>query len=189
MSYDSARGVTCLFGGDVPSAPPPLNGETWIYTDPNCDILITEQPVSPQVCQGTTISLHVEATGPGPDTPNYQWRKFGEIIHDTDELFGTNSSTLVFGHANPIDSAAYDCVVTLSVCTATSDQGWLSVYETDSADGNADGLINARDIQPFLDALTNFAPVSPTLCAYDLTGEGIVNLDDLAPFVNRLLAQ
>ena len=53
--------------------------------------------------------------------------------------------------------------------------------------GKCCGQVDVRDVQPFVDALMNSAPVSAVLCAYDLTGEGIVNLDDLPAFVDRLL--
>ena len=39
----------------------------------------------------------------------------------------------------------------------------------------------------FISVLVNFEPVSTTRCAYELTGDGIVDEADIAPFVTRLL--
>ena len=147
---------------------------------------ITQQPLSPAICDGGMFSLHVAASGNG--LLSYQWQKAGVDLNDTSDRFGTQTDTLVFTDAHVSEAGFYDCVVKLNGCTQeTSDWSHLSIYPTGSADGNADGLLDARDIQPFVSALVNFAPVSVTLCAYDLNADGIVNLDDLPPFVNRLL--
>jgi hypothetical protein len=36
--------------------------------------------------------------------------------------------------------------------------------------------------------IVNCEPVSAALCGYDLNGDGVVSIDDLGPFVERLLA-
>ncbi|HUN80924.1 MAG TPA: immunoglobulin domain-containing protein, partial [Phycisphaerae bacterium] len=149
---------------------------------------IAQGPASPLVCEGGVVSLQVTASGEGK--LSYQWQKSGHNLTDSSSLLGTQTDTLVVAHAQLSDSGVYTCVVTLDGCAQhTTDGATLTVFGGNSADGNQDGLIDARDIQPFIDAITNFAPVSAQLCAYDLTSEGIVNLDDLPPFVTRLLAQ
>ena len=148
--------------------------------------LFIEQPSSPAVCANSTLSLHASATGDG--ALHYQWQKTGQDLADSTDVFGTQTDTLVFARAQPADSGSYTCVVKLNNCTqTTSNAATLNVFAGGSADGNADGIVDARDVQPFVDALTSFAPVSGTLCAYDLTGEGVVNLDDVPLFVARLL--
>lgn len=149
---------------------------------------ITQHPSSPSICQGSTISLRSTAIGDG--TLSYQWRKNGVDLPDDEDTFGTQSNTLVFAHAAASDAGPYECIVKLNNCTqATSNTATLSVFPTNTADGNLDGHTDARDIAVFVDALVNFAPVSAPLCAYDLTSEGIVNPDDIPPFVTRLLAE
>ncbi|MBI5764206.1 MAG: hypothetical protein HZA51_11835 [Planctomycetes bacterium] len=170
-----------------------FNGEqdVWFLRigDYPCLGLITQQPASPSVCQGSTVSLHASAD-PRGSTVTYQWRKNGTPLADSDAILGAQSPTLVFLHAQPAETGDYDCYVKLPDCGAEiSHTATLTVFPTNTADGNLDGLTDARDIAPFVDSLVNFAPVSAASCAYDLTGEGIVNTDDIAPFVARLLSE
>ncbi len=149
---------------------------------------ITQHPASPAVCQGSAISIRSTATGDG--ALSYQWRKSGTDLTDDDDTFGTQTNTLVFAHAAASDAGSYDCLVKLNDCTeATSNTATLAVFPTNTADGNLDGLTDGQDIAILAGALTNFAPVSAPLCAFDLTGEGIVNTDDIPPFVTRLLTE
>ncbi|MEK6643413.1 MAG: immunoglobulin domain-containing protein [Planctomycetota bacterium] len=148
---------------------------------------ITQQPPSPIVCQNSSVSLRATAIGDG--TLSYQWQKSGLDLTDTPDIFGTQSNTLVFAHAQPTDSDPYTCVVKLNDCTqTTSKPATLTIHPTGSADLNNDKTTNALDIAPFIAALINHDPVSAALCAADLTGEGIVNDADISPFVTRLLA-
>lgn len=179
MTYDTARGRTVAFGDDNEQG-----DETWVYGDPPCPNLIADAPVSPLVCQNSAVSLRTIA----PGATSFKWQKLGVNLADAPTMLGTQTDTLVFTQVQPTDSGAYHCVVKLDGCgTSISNAGTLTVFPTGSADGNADGLLDARDIQPFVDQIVNFAPVSPTLCAYDLTGDGVVDLADLDAFVARLL--
>jgi len=184
MTYDKTRQLTVLFGGY--NSLSQYLAETWELGPSGTAPAITQDPDSPVICRNSTVSLHAAATGDG--TLSYQWQKSGVDLADSASLFGTQTETLVFAHAQPADAGPYACVVKLNNCTqATTNIATLTVYPGGSADGNQDGTVDARDIQPFIDAIVNFAPVSAQLCTYDLTGEGIVDLNDLAPFVSRLL--
>lgn len=152
-----------------------------------CQGLVAEQPSSPSVCAGSSVSLQTSAT-PRGGSITYQWRKDGANLADSANIIGTQSPTLVFLNTQPADSGYYECLLKLEGCGAEmTNTAKLTVYPTNSADGNNDGQVNAKDIQPFINAFVNFAPVSAQLCVYDLTGEGIVDLSDVAPFVARLL--
>ena len=168
-----------------------FNGEqdVWFLRigDYPCLGLITSQPASPSVCQGSTVSLRA-AADPRGGSITYQWRKNGTPLADSADTLGTQSPTLVFLHAQPADTGDYDCYVKLADCGADiSHKATLTVFPTGSADLNNDQSVNALDIAPFIAALINHDPVSPSLCAADLTGEGIVSDADIPPFVTRLL--
>jgi len=183
MAYDSSIAKVMLYGGYGTSS---FNDYEWYYGDPDCLGLISVQPGSPQICQNSAVSAHISA----PGATSYQWQKLGVNLTDTSTMLGTQTDTLVFTQAQPSDSGPYHCVIKLTGCgTAISDAAMLTVYPTASADGNTDGHTDALDIPAFISALVNHDAVSSTVCAYDLTADGIVNLDDLAPFVSRLLGQ
>lgn len=147
---------------------------------------ISQSPASPHVCENSVISLHVDATGEG--TLTYQWQKNGAALADDEDTFGTQLNTLVFAHAQPSDTGHYDCVVKLNDCTqTTSNAAILTVYPTGSGDGNGDKLADSRDIQSFIDALINHDPVGSSLCAFDFTAEGQVDLADIPGFTQKLL--
>ncbi|MBI5762066.1 MAG: immunoglobulin domain-containing protein [Planctomycetes bacterium] len=192
MVFDDAQDRVVMFGGrriydGVDRNYVSLN-DTWELAPTGPSPTITQHPASPTVCQGSTISLRSTATGDG--SLSYRWRKNGVPMTDDEDTFGTQTPTLAFTHAAASDAGTYDCLVKLNDCTqATSNTATLSVFPTNTADGNLDGHTDARDIAVFVDALVNFAPVSAPLCANDLTGEGIVNPDDIPPFVTRLLAE
>ncbi|MBI5761984.1 MAG: immunoglobulin domain-containing protein [Planctomycetes bacterium] len=147
---------------------------------------ITQHPASPSVCVGSAISLRATAAGDG--ALSYRWRKSGVELVDGGEMMGAQTNTLVFVHAGVGDAGEYDCVVKLNDCTqATSNVATLTVYPTNTADGNGDGVVDGRDVQGMVDALVGFSPVSAGLCAYELNGDGIVNEADVAGFVGRAL--
>ncbi|MBI5762671.1 MAG: immunoglobulin domain-containing protein [Planctomycetes bacterium] len=148
--------------------------------------IIQTEPASPSVCSGSSVSLHTEAVGSGSLV--YQWRKDGVNLQDTPAVWGTQSPTLVFAEVTPADSGQYECTVILDDCGRTrTNKSTLTVFATGSADGNADGLADGKDIPIFVKSLTDFAPVSQSLCAFDMNSDGILSLADLDPFVSRLL--
>lgn len=147
---------------------------------------IFQQPASPSVCAGSSVSLRTTATGDG--VLSYRWRKSGVELVDGGEVMGTQTNTLVFVHAGVGDAGEYDCVVKLNDCTqATSNIATLTVYPTNTADGNGDAVVDGRDVQGMVDALVGLSPVSAALCAYELNGDGIVSEADVDAFVGRVL--
>ncbi|MFN0010144.1 MAG: hypothetical protein ACKVS8_00720 [Phycisphaerales bacterium] len=57
----------------------------------------------------------------------------------------------MIANAQPTDSAGYDCVVTSSCGTATSDIAYLTVIAScESIDYNGDGFVNPDDLGDFI---------------------------------------
>jgi hypothetical protein len=80
---------------------------------------ITTNPGQRIVCAGGSATFTVAASGSDPLT--YQWRK------DTVNLGGTNSSSLTISPASVNDAGSYDCVITNSCGSATSNPANLIV--------------------------------------------------------------
>ena len=76
--------------------------------------LITAEPVNETICPGSSATFSVTATGTAP--LSYQWRKNGKAIS------GATESSYVTGVAG-----SYDCVVSNSCGTATSEIAALTV--------------------------------------------------------------
>ncbi|MCK0124950.1 T9SS type A sorting domain-containing protein [Gelidibacter sp. F2691] len=74
----------------------------------NEDIEITNQPISQEICEGTSTSLSVAATGTGL---SYQWRKGGKSISNGGNITGATTNTLTFTNATEGNSGSYDVVV------------------------------------------------------------------------------
>lgn len=88
--------------------------------------LITQQPVSADVCEEGTIMLSVTASG---TSLTYQWRRGTTDLVDNGRISGANSATLVIEDAEPGDIGTdYNCVVTASgSCSTISDDAAVSV--------------------------------------------------------------
>lgn len=83
--------------------------------------------------------------------------------------------------------------------------GWINLESVDptkfvslslaatptSCDVNWDGSINGLDVQPFVDALLMMEAGWSAHCAGDveMTMDGVIDYDDVAPFVNCLISQ
>ncbi|MBS0195283.1 MAG: immunoglobulin domain-containing protein [Planctomycetes bacterium] len=106
--YDCVITNTC---GSVTSNGASLN----VNTAPS----ISGQPVAAAVCDGSPASFSVSASG--TPTPTYQWRK------NTINIGGATSSTYSIGAVAAGDAATYDCVVTNSCGTVTSNGASLTV--------------------------------------------------------------
>jgi hypothetical protein len=93
--------------------------------------VITTQPASQTVTEGSSVSFTVVATG--DPAPSYQWRKDGVNIANA------TSSTYSIASATPSDAGSYTVVVSNSQGTVTSNtatltvnaaqQGWTATYE------------------------------------------------------------
>ncbi|WP_228488791.1 HYR domain-containing protein [Prolixibacter sp. SD074] len=83
----------------------------------NSSISITEQPVAQEVCEGSTATFTVVASG----ATSYQWRK------NSVDISSATSSTLSISNATSSDEAVYDCVISDGVGTVYSDAVSLTV--------------------------------------------------------------
>jgi hypothetical protein len=57
----------------------------------------------------------------------------------------------------------------------------------DPCDVNCDGVIDAYDIEPFIDLLVGPNPTPCSPCAADANGDSVVDAFDIEPFVNCLI--
>lgn len=80
------------------------------------------------------------------------------------------------------------CALTNSCGTATSNVAVLSVHPTGSGDGNGSGAADGLDIPQFVNILTNGGVPGASYCAYEMTGDGVVNQGDLPGFVGLLVS-
>jgi hypothetical protein len=145
---------------------------------------VATQPVPVAACASGSVTFSVAASGSVPFT--YAWRKGGMPINTAINPSAA-TATLSLTNVSAADAGSYDCVVSNLCSGVTSDAATLTVFATGGGDGNIDGSTNGRDIQGFVNALFGGGPVSQGYCAYDLNGDGVVNLVDLSPFVGALL--
>lgn len=86
---------------------------------------ITEQPTDQVVEEGEFVFFSISADA---ILPQYQWRKDGAELSDTDRIFGSNSEVLLILDVQPGDAGSYDCVVTDGFgCMNTSDAATLTI--------------------------------------------------------------
>jgi len=81
--------------------------------------LITDDPDSQAICEGSAAIFTVSASGTAP--LSYQWRKDGTNIP------GATGSSYTINPVAPFDAGRYDCVVTNTCGSATSDAATLAI--------------------------------------------------------------
>ncbi|MFN7944988.1 MAG: family 16 glycosylhydrolase [Blastocatellia bacterium] len=86
---------------------------------------ITQHPVSQSVCNNSSVSLSVTATGTTP--LSYQWRKGGINLSNGGAVSGATTATLTINPFTSAEAGSYDCVVTNTAGTATSNAATLTV--------------------------------------------------------------
>ncbi len=64
---------------------------------------------------------------------------------------------------------------------------WAIASPCDPCDANCDGVIDAYDIEPFIDLLVGANPVRCSSCAGDTNGDGVIDAFDIEPFVNCVI--
>ena len=138
--------------------------------------VITAQPASQDVEPGDLVFFVVGADG---ILLEYQWRKDGVDLADTERIFGTNTPGLIIFEVVPGDAGSYDCVVTdfFGAC-ATSNAAELTVTDPCPADFDGDGAVGAFDLA-FLLGAWGLCP-DPEACPADLNNDGSVGAFDLA---------
>ena len=135
--------------------------------------VITAQPVSQEVAPGDLVFFSVQADGV---LLEYQWRKDGVDLGDTERIFGTNTPGLIIFEVVPVDAGSYDCVVTdfFGAC-ATSNGAELTVTDPCPADFDGSGAVGPFDLAILLG---HWGP-NPKHPA-DLNDDDIIDAADLA---------
>ena len=140
--------------------------------------LITEHPEDQVVEEGEFAFFLV---GDDLFLPQYQWRKDGEELTDTERIFGSTDPLLLIVDVQFEDVGQYDCVVTDlgTDCFATSDAATLTVIAACPADLTDDGAVSAADLAQLLAAWG----ANPGHAA-DFNDDGDVDAADLAELLS-----
>ncbi len=152
---------------------------------------IAQQPSSlGDVCATPTVSFHMfPASGYGG--LEYQWRKNGTAINNgptgTGSTIGTNGVSFNIFNPGPADSGSYDCILSNACGSDTSAAASVTIFASGSGDGDANGLIDGRDIAGFNAAIISAGPASAAYCVYDMNHDGTVNAADKAILIAQLL--
>lgn len=139
---------------------------------------ITQHPQSTAACTGATVTFTITVSG---GNPSYQWRKDGNNIPSA-----TNSSYQLTG-ITLADQGSYDCVVTDTCGSTTSNAATLTVGL--KGDANCDGSVNNFDIDAFVFGLVEgeaaWSALYPCdfLCSLDVNNDGNVDNFDIDLFV------
>lgn len=150
-------------------------------------------PFNANTCVGgtATYSTVVIPLNGGPYL--YQWRRnlvplLNGPTGSGSVISGANAATLNIANTSPADAANYDCIITTPGCgTIFSATAGLATFPGGSGDGNLSGQADAADIQGFVNILINGGAPSPGYCAYDMNGDGVVDLNDWPAFLASLL--
>ena len=94
----------------------------------NASTAITGQPVASQtICEGDSASMTVAAAG---TSLSYQWRKGGTPLSNGGHYGNVTTPTLDISMSDPNDNGSYDCVVSGTCGTLTSNASSLTVSPT-----------------------------------------------------------
>lgn len=137
-------------------------------------------PSSPTACVGESVTIY--AAMPGPDPTQFQWRRNGQPFGSP-----TTNGILVINNVSTTESGTYDCLITGSCGTVTSSSINLSVLAVGTGDGNNDGTANGLDITLMVHSLIDGESGSMNRCAFDMNNDSVVNMADVAPFIEFLL--
>jgi hypothetical protein len=112
-----------LAGENEPDANPPDNTAS-ATAQVNDRVLITTQPASQTVTNGTSATFSVVASGTG--TLLYQWQWYGT------NLAGRTASSLTLANVQTVNAGPYDVIVQDSISYAISSNAFLTVLVTPS---------------------------------------------------------
>ncbi len=150
---------------------------------------IIGHPASTTAAVGGTASFSVTATGDGL---SFRWRKGGNELSDGGPISGALTATLSINPVALGDAGDYDCVVTNTCGSQTSNAATLTVGSPFvTGDTNCDGVVNFDDIDPFVVALSGQPGYEATYpgCRWlnaDCDLDGDVDFDDIDAFVALL---
>ncbi len=108
---------------------------------------IVQQPVSGPACSAATTTLTVDASGSAPLT--FQWRH-DSIPIDVTANPSAATATLSLLHAGAPDAGDYDCIITNSCGSITSDAASVAVCIANCDCSAAAPMLTANDFQCFL---------------------------------------
>lgn len=158
-----------------------VTSNTASLTIPSGPPSFLSSPMSLDICAGQ--ELFIGGFAVSNPSPTYQWMKNGQPIP------GATSPDLDIVVAAAGDSGVYVLVAMNGCYSASSDPATVNVF-ANGGDGNLDTKTNGLDVPGFIAALTDWdGNYTAPYCAYDLNADAYVDLGDLGPFVNLLLAQ
>jgi hypothetical protein len=165
MAYDEARGELVLFGGSDTT----VRADTWVLPSP---LGVIQSPQSVQTCVSSNVTYTVHAVGPG--SLSFAWRK-DTIAIDTLANPSAATATLTLNNVQSADAGSYDCIVTNSCGSVTSNAATLTVC---AGDINCDESVNFGDFLAFFNCYDTETP-----CA-DIDGNPGVDFGDFLAFFN-----
>ncbi|MCC7389311.1 MAG: immunoglobulin domain-containing protein [Phycisphaerales bacterium] len=169
MCFDSSRSRVVVQGGFGPGE----LRDTW-----ECRALeaptITDDPDSQTVDAGATLVLSAGADGSEPRS--FRWFHDGIPLSDGGRVSGAGTPTLTTVDVRLSDAGDYTLAVTNPCGAAESDSAIVSVVCT--ADMNADGVIDTRDVLQFLLHYASGDGIA------DYNHDGTVNTLDFLAFLN-----
>ncbi|MCB9852596.1 MAG: immunoglobulin domain-containing protein [Phycisphaerales bacterium] len=165
---------------EVTNACGPVFSSTAVLTVHTLPV-VTIDPAGRGACEGGAVTFSVSAAG--DPAPSYQWR------HGGADIGGATAALLTINPIALMDAGAYDVVVTNTCGSDTSAVAMLTVFETHSGDVNADSRVDGADIQMFVNEIMNPGEPSAVFCAADMDLNGLLDVDDVALFVNALLGE
>ncbi|GEM_PF-3489151 len=146
--------------------------------------VINSEPADLTACASTDVEFSFGISS--ASMVDYLWQKDGNPIDG--ELNPTAlTATLTIVDAQPGDVGTYNCVASNDCGQRVSRSATLSVFSVATGDGNADGLVDGRDVQAFVEFLLGNVAASPGYCALDFDADGVVSLADAPLFVSLLL--
>ncbi|XVJ60598.1 MAG: PKD domain-containing protein [Tepidisphaera sp.] len=134
---------------------------------------ISQQPQDAQGCVGSSVTFSARATGPGPIS--YAWRHNGMFIT------GATSRNLTLNDLVAGDAGTYDCVVTNTCGSVTTEQALLTIGNCCPADFNDDGFVDFFDYDAYV-ACFEGAGCPPGRTA-DMNGDDFVDFFDYDAYV------
>ncbi len=135
---------------------------------------IASNPVSQINCGHGSASFTVVPAG--TPTFSYQWRRGTTPLANDAHITGATDATLVINPVGPADvDAAYNCVVTTVLGSATSANAGLAIC---SADFDCTGFVDTEDYDAFVHAFEVGSG------AADIDYSGFVDIEDFTAFVN-----
>jgi hypothetical protein len=194
MVYETGIGKSVLFGGDTGSG---FLNDTWELSSQTAPTIQVQPQNTPLTCPGVAITFGISVSGSQPLT--YQWRKNGNPINPIANPSAA-TATLTLTSVGPIDVASYDCIVSNSRGSVTSNAAalTLTVCACSLADvsggGDAgtlpDGTLDGSDFIAFINSFgIGDASIDPLadIAGGGPTGEqpdGTIDGSDFIAFIN-----